>query len=66
MIIRGVWARNSNFLGLYCRVSEIKIGEINLFHLENIYLCKDLKFFGLDWVPGQPSLFTVKQGELFL
>ena len=35
----GVWARNSKFSGFHCRVSEKKIGEINLFHLENIYLC---------------------------
>ena len=34
----GVWARNSKFSGFHCRVSEKKIGEINLFHLENIYL----------------------------
>ena len=35
----GVWARNSKFSGFHCRVSEKKIGEINLFLLENIYLC---------------------------
>ena len=37
--MRGVWARNSNFLGFHCRMSEKNFGEINLFHLENIYLC---------------------------
>ena len=54
IIIRGVWARNSNFLGLHCRVSEKKNWEINLFHLENIYLWGErymVWFYGLDSRP---------------
>ena len=34
----GVRAKNSD-IGFRCRVSKKKFGEINLFHLENIYLC---------------------------